>query len=360
MNTIVRLLFILAVVLLGVVSMWTTYVSLHDSILPEPEIAIPLPNGVVWQCSIMALGMSVAIGIMLFALKVAVLQGEKRLNILGVVGMTIVAFISIAFNLDVLYRTADRDFFLRYSNDRMRSVYEEFLSTAAAGLNEKKTDLLRQIAKQQGELDAEVKGLRTAPSGYGSIAKSEDYKLTLLAKTAQVELDAVDVALETKEKADAILRGPSPISIDDVEKMQGQLRVECKDLAAASGVRLPEVVRLESPLFAVFSKLFDWHSVGFKEIFLMIIAFLMDLGDIIGYALVPNRARKREESEDGEPLRKRALRPLPAPSDTPMPVVVELPSAHDRGSQGGEPFPLPAENIAPMPGAARRQKLRIW
>jgi len=360
MGIVVRSLFVLAVVLLGVVSMWTTYVSLHDSILPEPAVPIPLANGMVWQCSIMALGMSVAIGIMLFALKVAVIEGEKRLNVLGVAGMTIVAFISITFNLDVLYRTADKDFFLRYSNDRMRSVYEEFLSTATAGLGEKKMGLLRQIAKQQGELDAEVKGLRTAPSGYGAIAKSEDYKLTVLAKTAQVELDAVDAALNTKEMADAILRGPSPASLDDVEKMQGQLRVECKDLAVASGVRLPDVVRLESPLFAVFSKLFDWHSVGFKEIFLMIIAFLMDLGDIIGYALVPNRARKREESEDNEPLRKRALRPLPAPSAVTLPVVVELPSAQDRNDAGGEPFPLPTENIATLDASARRQKLRIW
>ncbi len=365
MGIIVRSLFVLAVVLLGIVSMWTTYTSLHDSILPEPTVGIPLPNGVVWQCSVMALGMSVAIGIMLFALKVAVIQGEKRLSIPGVAGMTIVAFISIAFNLDVLYRTADRDFFLRYSNDRMRSVYEEFLSKATADLSKKKTGLLQDIAKQQGELAAEVKGLRRAPSGYGNLAKNEDYKLTVLEKTAQVELDAVDAALSTKEKADVILRGTPPATLDEVDAMQGQLRVECKDLASASGVRLPDVVRLENPLFAVFAKLFDWHTVGFKEIFLMIIAFLMDLGDIIGYALVPNRQKRQDEREYDAPLPKRALRPLPAPSDNLLPILEpSTPQEHeDEGGKDGdeESFPMPAENIAPLAAsAARRQRLRIW
>lgn len=358
MGLAVRFLFVLAVVLFGVVSMWTTYVSLHDSILPEPEVPITLPNGMVWHCSIMALGMSVAIGIMLFSLKVAVIQGEKRLNLFGVLGMTIVAFISIAFNLDVLYRTADRDFFVRYSNDRMRSAYEDFLARAAGSLTEKKTELLREIAKQQGELDAEVKGLRKAPQGYGSMAKNEDYKLTLLEKTTQVELDAVDAALLLKENADALLREPMPATLDEVESLQGKLRVECKDLAATAGVRLPEVVRLESPLFAVFTKLFDWNTVGFKEIFLMIIAFLMDLGDIIGYALVPNRAKSKKESEEDGPLLARALRPVPALATDTVPVTVDLDSLDDDASSDEDSISRPAENVAQLTFPPRR-RLRI-
>lgn len=342
MGFIVRMLFVLAVVILGVVSMWTTYVSLHDSILPEPVLSIPLANGVVWDCSVMAFGMAVSIGIMLFALKVAVIQGQKRLNVLGVIGMTIVAFISIAFNLDVLYRTADHDFFLRYSNDRMRSVYENYLAEVSKTLGEKRIVSLRQIAKQEGELDAEVKGLRKARAGYGEVAKSEDYKLTLLQKTAQVELEAVDEALKKKEEADQLLNTGSAESLDAIQKLQEQLRVVCKDLSGPSEVRLPEVVRMENPLFAVFAKLFDWRTVGFKEVFLVIIAFLMDLGDIIGYTLVPNR-KKREEEDYSDSLFPplRSLHGLPSPEPVNGPALLEMPSIRKEEPPLEEPLASP-------------------
>ncbi len=360
MGFIVRFLFMIAVVVLGVVSMWTTYVSLHDSILPEPVVSIPLWDGTLWKCSVMALGMSVAIGIMLFALKVAVIGEHKRLNILGVLGMTIVAFISISFNLDVLYRTADRDFFLRYSNDTMRSAYETYLAEVTKSLTEKRTELLRQLAKQEGELDAEVKGLRKAPAGYGTNAKEEDYKLTLLQKTTQVELDAVEQAIKTKEQADVILNSTQPASVDDIDKMQQQLRVVCKDLAGPSGVMLPSVVRLESPLFAVFSKIFDLKSIGLKEVFLVIIAFLMDLGDIIGYTLVPNRKRKPEREPEYEPLLPvSALRPLPSPEMASPPALVEIPSARDSASSGGEGTKAANDKGASQTGNDRNQRFRI-
>ena len=114
MSFFARTVFFLAMFLLGAVSMWTTYQSLHDSILPKPTVQIALSENFVWDCSIFALMLSVAIGMMLFALKIAIVDEEKRLNIFGVLGLTVIGFISIAFNLDVLYRTADRDFFIRY------------------------------------------------------------------------------------------------------------------------------------------------------------------------------------------------------------------------------------------------------
>ncbi|MDQ1257949.1 MAG: hypothetical protein QG656_2557, partial [Candidatus Hydrogenedentes bacterium] len=174
---------LVAMILLTIVSMGTTYISLTDSILPEPVINIPFTPNTVWECSIFALALSVAIGLMLFALKLSIVDGHKKLNIFGLLGMFIIAFISIAFNMDVLYRTADKEFFIRYSNSKMRSVYETYLAEAESTLTEKRTEIRRELAKQQGELEAEIEGLRADPEGYGRKAKEEDYRLTLLEKT---------------------------------------------------------------------------------------------------------------------------------------------------------------------------------
>ena len=290
----VRLLLLFAMWLLTLVSIYTTYASLTDSILPKPLVPIPLPNGVVWHCSIMAFGLSVAIGLMLYAMKMAIIDGHKRLGIFGLVGMTMVAFISIVFNMDVLYRTADQEFYLRYSNDKMRSTYEEFMSRAQGKLQERRTELLRTVAKQEGELDAEVKGLRKAPAGYGQYAKEETYKLTVLQKETEVEIENINNAMAVKEEADTLLRTNIPQTLADIDATQAQLRVIIKDLASYSGEPLPELVRTESPLFAVFAKLFDFKNVGFKEIFFLMIAFFLDLGDIIGYSLIPNRKEKKD------------------------------------------------------------------
>ncbi len=337
-----RIIFCIAMVLLTVVSIYTTYASLNDSILPEPKIAIPITEGVVWQCSVMALGLAVAIGLMLFALKLSIIGGHKRLNVLGVLGMTIVAFISIAFNVDVLYRTADRDFYIRYSNDRMRCTYEKFLGDVQGVLSARRTELLRSIAKQEGELDSEVKGLRRAPAGYGQNAKEEDYKLNVLQKTAQVDLQAVEEALETKKQADTLLRSEVPQTLGDIDKTQAELRVIVKDLSGISEVRLPDLVKTENPLFAVFEKLFDYKSVGFKEIFILITAFLLDLGDIIGYSLVPGRKPEKKQIRidafpeprlellaSGDQRENRALEPI-APANAGS-VVEHMDDAEDSG-----------------------------
>jgi hypothetical protein len=296
MSFVTRTVIYLAMILFGIVSMWTTYQSLHDSILPEPLVRLDLGNSVVWDCSIFALMLSVAIGMMLFALKAAIIDGQKRLGILGVLGMTIIAFISIAFNVDVLYRWADRDFFIRYSGERMRSVYENYLTDAQAQLIVKRDETLKQVAKQEGELDSEIRGLRKAPEGYGKFAREEDYKLTVLQKTTAVELKSIDEALAKKEEADAALLADAPKTLDEIDQLQNQLRVILKDIGAVSGLALPEVVKPENPLFAVFNKLFNYHAIGIKEVFILIVAFLLDLGDIIGYSMIPNRKKREEDS----------------------------------------------------------------
>jgi hypothetical protein len=277
----------LAMVILTLVSMWTTYASLQDSILPEPVVAIPLTESFTWNCSIFALGLSVAIGLMLFALKLAIIDEQKKLNFMGIVGLTIVAFISITFNMDVLYRVGNQDFFLRHSTAKVKSSYGTYLGEVRTQLLEKKQSAERSLARQEGELESEIRGLREAPAGYGQRARSEDHRLTVLAKEVAVEITAIDEALAEQAAADTLLSESRPASIAEIEVLQDTLRVEAKNVGALAGVPLPAPVSLENPFFAVFERLFDLETVGWKEIFFLILAFLIDLGDIIGYSLVP-------------------------------------------------------------------------
>ena len=321
MEALTRSIIFVAMVMLTIVSMWTTYVSLRDSILPEPQFTFHFMNGFVWDCSIFALFLSVAIGLMLFALKMAIIDGHKRLNVVGIVGMSIVAFISITFNLDVLYRTADREFFLNYSASRMRGAYEDHLAKVQTKLAEKRETVQKEIARQEGELESEIKGFRTAPSGYGPIAKQEAHELTILQKTGAVELETVTAALATIEEANHLLRTSFPKSIPDVEQLQNQLRVLVRDVTAMAGMPMPEPVRLENPLFAVIAKLFDWSTVGLKEFFFLAIAIFLDLGDIIGYSLVPNKPKDRK---------KHAWMPGRKVEVSPGFEVASLPSTRDK------------------------------
>ncbi len=330
MEALTRSIIFVAMVMLTLVSMWTTYVSLHDSILPGPELTFRFFNGIVWDCSIPAIALSVAIGLMLFALKMAIIDGHKRLNIVGIIGMTVVAFISITFNMDVLYRTADREFFLNYSASTMRGVYEDHLAKVQTQLVEKRDAVQKDIAKQEGELESEIKGFRTAPSGYGPIAKQEAHDLTILQKTGAVELETANTALAKIDEANTLLRSSFPQSIADVEQLQNQLRVLVRDVTAMAGMPMPEPVRLENPLFAVIAKLFDWRTVGLKEFFFLAIAIFLDLGDIIGYSMVPNKMR--------EP-KKRNWIPRREPAVSPGFEVASLPT---RGKPGEElPFDEP-------------------
>jgi hypothetical protein len=282
-----RFIVFVAMVLLTIVSIWTTYISLTDSILPEPKLPIPLPSGIVWQCSVFALALSVAIGLMLFALKAAIIDEQKSLGIGGILGLIVVGFISITFNMDVLYRTADKEFYTRYANDEMLRVYENHLSEAERVLTTKRDALRKQVATQTAELESEVEGIRQSPAGYGTRAKEEEYKLRIMESGAEVELETLDQALASKEKADALILATHPQTIEEVQQFQNDLRVLVRDVAAQAGLPLPHPVKLESPIFAVFAKLFDFKNVGMKEIFFLLIALFLDVGDIIGYSLVP-------------------------------------------------------------------------
>ena len=299
MVAVVRLAVFLAMVLFSLVSMATTYISLQDSVLPKPAIDIPLGVYGTWHCSVLALALSVAIGMMLFGLKLAIVDGHKRLNAIGMVGLFIVAFISITFNMDVLYRLADREFFLRYSVAQMKAPYVAYLADVQRELLQRKGELKRAVAEQEGELQSEIDGLRGAPEGYGSRARAEDYRLTILERTTSVELAAVDEALEATKRADQLLLAEQPLTVDEIGPLQDRIRVAVKDAGASTDLPVPEPVRLENPLFAVFSRLFDLSTVGFKEILILVFAILLDLSDVIGYSLVPNRPQKRRVGDGG-------------------------------------------------------------
>ena len=103
--------------------------------------------------------------------------------------------------------------------------------------------MLRQVAAQEGELESEVKGLREAPSGYGVRAREEDYHLTVLKKTTEVDLQLVEEALATKQKADALLnQADSPSNIQQVMDLQDKLRAAAKDVGGVAGVARAEVL----------------------------------------------------------------------------------------------------------------------
>lgn len=333
MGGISKLAIFVAMVLLTIVSMWTTYASLKDSIMPEPVVTLPLGRGYTWDCSIFALGLSVAIGLMLFALKLAIVGGEKRLNFFGIIGMTVVASISITFNMDVLYRVGDREFFLRHSTEKVKSTYGDYLAEVRSELVSRKQESETDLARQQGELESEIRGLRADPAGYGKRAKEEDYRLTVLQKETEVAVAGIDEALAAQAAADALLASTRPTNLDEVLKLQDELRVAVKNAGALAGVELPAPVSVENPLFAVFERLFDWETVGWKEIFFLALAFLIDLGDIIGYSLVPAAAATSKGTyttfdPDSLPSRRRRIRkPERIPSDYlpfPEPAIPDV------------------------------------
>ena len=347
-----RFAILIAMVLFSIVSIWTTYVSLRDSILPKPTIPVTFSPGQVHELSIFALALSVAIGLMLFALKLSIIDGHKRLNILGIAGLTVVASISIAFNMDVLYRTADQQFFLNYSEQKVRTAYEDYLASAQTKLNVRKQELEKGVARQEGELESEIKGLREKPAGYGTEARKEEYELTLLEKTAQIDLQDIVAALEKKKEVDVVLAQASVAKLDDVTKLQDDLRIKIKDFAALAGTPMPPAVRLESPLFAVFQKLFDFRHAGPLEYLILALAFLLDLADIVGYTLVPNKPEKKAPA-----IWAAVPEHLPGPEviTSPRPTAMIMESA----AVGAEPMLADSDEdmfpaIAPAPRPRRK------
>ena len=286
-----KFVIVIAMIIFTIASIVTTYISLSISVLPEPSVTIPITENVTWDCAYLALMISVGIGLMLFALKVAIIDEQKRLNLTGVLGLLIIAFISVSFNMDVFYRAANRDFYINFTSAQMKRVYADYLADVDAKLSARKTELLKQVAKQEGELESEIRGIREAPEGYGPKAKSEDYKLTLLQKEAEVELRALDEVQSSRQHANELLV-KSPQDLAGVEALQGELQAALKDLGAKAGIPLPEPYRAQNQLFVVFAKLFDFRNSSFMEIcmslLIMALALLLDLGDIIGYSMVPD------------------------------------------------------------------------
>jgi hypothetical protein len=295
MQTFTHAIIFVAMCLLTAVSMSTTYVSLSDSILPGPVVEIPLGQLGVWPVSALALGLSLAIGLMLFGLKLAIVNGHKRLGVPGFLGLFLVAFISIVFNMDVLYRLANEDFFLRYATSKVKSSYLDYLAAVRTELLEERVALEKQLATQQGELEAEIRGLRDAPAGYGERAREEEHRLTVMERAIAVDLEAIDAALATQERVDDLVVAAAPATVGEVEQLQSELRVAVKEAGALAGIPLPEPVSLENQLFAVFERLVDVKRLGMLEVFLLLVAIFIDLGDILGYSLVPNR-RKTDAS----------------------------------------------------------------
>lgn len=355
MRFMTRTIIVVAMCMLTFVSIWTTYRSLTDSILPEPLVTVPFPNGYVWQGSILALGLSLAIGMMLFALKMAIIDEQKRLSILGIVGMTIVASISIAFNMDVLYRTAKKDFYITYSYNEMRGVYDKYLSETQSVLRERRDALLKGVARQEGEFESEVRGLRKAPAGYGTRAREEDYKLTLIQKESQVELESLEEALASLQEADALLAGAVPTSIQEIQDLQSRLRVAAKEAGAVAGIPLPPAVNSDSPLFAVFANLMDWKRIGVFEVFILALALLLDLGDIIGYAMVPNKPPKEKHERPSF----RAIPEWGTPEVVAQPRFVPVEEPTPPGAlQGPEPSESPSPSAVASTGGPRSVRIR--
>jgi len=334
MNRTSRALIFVSMCTLTCVSMWTTHQSLRDSILPETIVQIPIGANHVWNCSVVGLMLAVAIGLFLLALKLAIINEHKRLNWLGVVGLTMVAFISIVFNMDVLYRWADQDFFMQYSAARMKSTYEEYLIEVQGRLIEKRQEWQKGVAIQEAELESEIRGIRNDPAGYGPIAKSEDYQLAKMRKEAEVYLASIDEALLAKEKADQLLVTSMPETLDEIQETQDQLRVAVKDAGAVAGVPLPPVVKLDSPLFAVFHKLFDFSELGAKEILILLIALFIDLGDIVGYSLVPDESRGRRRTREA-PLPKDRRPDFVERKRLPAPPEERADEAREQAASGG-------------------------
>ena len=348
-----RFAIMIAMILFTIVSIWTTYISLRDSILPEPTIAVTFGSKVV-QIAVIALAFSIAIDLMLFALKLSIIDGQKRLNLMGLLGLIVVASVSIAFNMDVLYRTADQQFFLNYSEQRVRSAYEEYMASAQAKLNSRRQELSKEMAKQEGELESEIKGLREKPAGYGTEARKEEYELTLMSKTAQVELQDIEAALEKKQDVDAVLLSASVATLSDVTKLQDDLRVKVKDFAALAGTPMPQPVKLESPLFAVFQKLFNFRTAGPMEYLILALAFLLDLADIIGYALVPSKKEKKAPAiwaavPEGLPGPEMITQPKPM-AMVMEPVAVNGDTMLSTADENYEMFPA----ITPSPRPRRK------
>jgi len=296
-HTVIRTTVYAAMVLLTSVSIWANYASLRVSVLPEPEVAIPLPTGGTWACAVVALGIAVALGLMLFALKLTILDENRRLNGAGAFGFAVILLLSVAFNADVLYRVADKDFYPRQAMTQTAAVYMAHLDRIAAD------------------------------------AASPD-------------------AVAAVDKARRLLQSAAPQDMDDVTATEQAVRTA---LAEAGIEPPPAPTRVDSPLFAMLAHLAKVQGLGVQDWFLLLIALFLDLGDLIAYRLLP--ARRLAEPLPRRPQRPQ---PEPEHVEDPMPWEgAEHPApAEKRPPKPFDPNDLPSgptRAITPMHTHRRRK-----
>lgn len=243
-------------VLLTSVSIWANYASLSTSVLPEPRVPVPLPTGGTWECTVVALVLAVALGLMLFALKLTILDEDRRLNGAGALGVIVILLLSVAFNADVLYRVADKDFYPRHAMAQTAAAYSAHLERIAAD--------------------------------------------NPTAETAA----AVD-------KARRLFLAAAPEDMEEVAAIEQTVRTA---LTQAGIDPPPEPTHLDSPLFAVLAHITNVQSLGVQDWFLLLLALFLDLGDLIAYRLLP--ARRMADPLPRKPLQ---ARPAPEHVDEPMP-----------------------------------------
>ncbi len=332
MRFLTRAIVVVAMIGLTVVSIWTSYASLHDSVLPAPDIPIRLPNGVLWECSLFALILSVALGLLLLALKLAMIEGAKRVTLAGFLGLAIVASLSIAFNVDVLYRWANPDFYLNYSHDRLREAYDPFLAEVSAALESRREARLPEAMRPGAALDAPTEGLQPGAS--------------------EANAAASEGAFAPLREFEELLRGPLSPSAEELDALQARLRVAADDLSTQLNLPRPEAPEIRKPLFAVFDTLIDGRGIGAMEVLILLLAVVLDLGDVVGFSLIPTRPRTRRAADPD------FLEP-DFPPLTPAPVVRRPIEHREEPLPEEDPFPedpfeerLPA--VAPEPSGPPR------
>ena len=118
----------IATLALTALSIWANYVSLSASVLPLPTIALSLFTGATWQCSLPALGLAIAIGLLLLAIKVNAAGCGKSVGFAGYCAFAVVACFSILFNVDAIYRMTQEGYDLQLANQQTTAVFGPYMA----------------------------------------------------------------------------------------------------------------------------------------------------------------------------------------------------------------------------------------
>jgi hypothetical protein len=116
-----------ATLALTALSIWANYVSLSSSVLPKPTFTLSLVTGAPWHCSLPALGLAMAIGLLLLAIKVSAAGQDRSIGITGYCAFAVVASFSILFNMDAIYRVAQNTYDLQLANQQPTAVFGPYM-----------------------------------------------------------------------------------------------------------------------------------------------------------------------------------------------------------------------------------------